>query len=298
MRILSWNVRGAFPWQGSRDRIAKQIEYLRDVAGLPDLLLLNEVTTLRRELWHDLLNNAGYTDIVDTLDWALELRESDVPPHGDIGHVNGNLTAIHEESAFRNLVRLDPSIRDEPVADAELKHWSTNFPEKILVARVEWSGTDLDLWNIRTVPGSIHGEEKIKILEDVYHRILLHGSMPRILAGDFNAPKAETEQGEVVSWGESRRGDLGKRWTAAEQNILTGLDQVGMVDVFRTVHGYGDVDELDVSFPTSKGEPIRGRRFDHVLASTVLNPRDCYYDSAGLTCSDHAPVIAEFSPSP
>jgi len=84
--------------------------------------------------------------------------------------------------------------------------------------------------------------------------------------------------------------------TAAEVNVLTGLDQVGMVDEYRTVNGYGEFDGLDVSHPTSSEDPIRGKRFDHSIASRELDPNECYYDRSGLECSDHAPMIATFSP--
>lgn len=297
MDVLSWNVQGAFPPQGSPERISKQVEYIRDTADCPDLLLLNEVTTDRREMWREKLRTVtGYQEIVDTLDWSKQLGEIDVPPYQDFNGVNGNLIAIHGESELENLARLTPSIEDPPFGDSELKHWDTNFPEKILHGEVEYQGTTIDLWNIRTVPGNMFGEEKIKILENTYQRILAHGPRPRILAGDFNAPKDETAAGKVVPWRETGDDELSERWQAAERNILTGLDEVGMVDIFRTIHGYGDLDGLDVSHPTSGGEPLSGKRFDHMLASENLGPRSCFYDERGLECSDHAPIIAEFSP--
>lgn len=76
----------------------------------------------------------------------------------------------------------------------------------------------------------------------------------------------------------------------------------GMVDVFREQHGYGDLNILDVSHATQTGDPlavspkdIEGKRFDHTIASTELNPQECYYDQDGFACSDHAPMIATFA---
>jgi exonuclease III len=297
MQVLSWNVQGAFPPQGSPERIATQVEYIQEAADCPDLLLLNEVTTDRRERWHEKLrDSAGYTEIVDTLDWSRELGKIDVQPFQDFNGVNGNLIAVHEESDLQDLERRSASIEEPPFGDAALKHWDTNFPEKILNAEVVLDGTTIDLWNIRTVPGSMFGEEKIKILENTFHRILAAGEKPRILAGDFNAPKDETADGEVVPWREDDPTDLGERWRAAERNILTGLDEVGMIDVFRSVHGYGELDVLDISHPTTDDDSIVGKRFDHLLASRTVNPQTCVYDAKGLECSDHAPLIAEFSP--
>lgn len=155
MDVLSWNVQGAFPPQGSPERIASQVDYIDDVADCPDLVMLNEVTTDRREMWHQQLRSIGYTEIVDTLDWSKELGRIDVPPFQDFNGVNGNLTAIHETSDFRGLTRRPPSINEPPFGTSELKHWDTNFPEKILNADVKLRGQTVDLWNIRTVPGSI-----------------------------------------------------------------------------------------------------------------------------------------------
>lgn len=166
MRALSWNVQGAFPPTGSEDRIRSQIEFIEQAAELPDLVLMNEVTTVKRTLWRDLLSEVGYEGIVDTLDWAAELRASDVPPHQDFGHVNGNLIALHEASDGHGLTRLSPTIREGPWEDAVWKDCSTNFPEKILNAEFEIQDTRIELWNIRAIPGSMWGEEKIKILEN------------------------------------------------------------------------------------------------------------------------------------
>ena len=297
VHVLSWNVQGAFPPQGSPDRIRAQVEFIREEVDCPDLVMLNEVTTGRRELWHDTLGDAGYDEIVDTLDWSERLGEIDVPPFHDSNGVNGNLTAVHEDSELHGLTRRKPSIRNGPFGDTTLKHWDTNFPEKVLNATVELGDHSVDLWNVRTVPGSICGEEKIKILENVYNRILAGGAKPRILAGDLNAPKGETADGDVIPWRNGKDDPLSERWKAAERNVLTGLGEVGMVDVFRTIHGYGDLGTLDISHPTGHGDTLSGKRFDHVLASRSLNPRDCRYDEAGLDCSDHAPVVATFRPN-
>jgi hypothetical protein len=79
-----------------------------------------------------------------------------------------------------------------------LKGWSTNFPEKILHATAETDDTTLDLWNVRAVPRSGWGEEKVKILETVYDRIVKTREAPCLLAGDFNAPDDELDDGTIV----------------------------------------------------------------------------------------------------
>jgi len=284
---------------GSKKRIRRQVEYIDANAECPDLIMLNEVTTVQREFWHELLHEIGYNEIVDTLDWALELRESEVPPHQDYGHVNGNLTAVHRDVG--SLTRKSPSIRYGPWENSDLKDWDTNVPEKILNAELELDGLTVDLWNIRTVPGSMHGEEKVKILENTYNRIRKGGDSPCILAGDLNAPQREDEDGTVVPWRYGQPGALAERWQEAELGILTGLEDIGMVDAFRELHGYGDLDILDVSHATRTDDPlsvpaaeVEGVRFDHLIASNELSPEACWYDQDGFACSDHAPLIADF----
>lgn len=288
MRVMAWNVNGAFPPQGSEDKIRNQLDYIKEEAESPDILMLNEVTTERRDLWREQLQKyLGYLDVVDTLDWAAELRDSDVPPHHDIGHSNGNLIAVHEDSPAEGLSRRQPTITEGQYEDAELKHWSTNFPEKILPAELELPNTTVGLWSVRTVPGSMYGEEKVKILENTYNRIRTAKYDAQILAGDLNSPKAELTDGTVVPWGFERESGLRERWIGAELDVLTGLAEEGMVDAFRDVHGYDDVSTEDVSFES--------KRFDHILASESLSPENCYYDHGGLEYSDHAPVVAKLS---
>jgi exonuclease III len=302
MNVLSWNVQGAFPKYTPFERIEDQVSYLDDNANRPDLIALNEVSRYRHEMWVDELRNIGYSEIVHTLDWAEELGDSEIPPHQDYSHVNGNLIAVHEDFHGDNLNRLQPSIRYGPWEDADLKDWDTNVPEKILNAEVELDDFTLELWNVRAVPGSMHGEEKVKILENTYNRILKGSKMPCILTGDFNAPDRELADGTIIPWRHDQEGDTARRWMEAESNILSGLEEKGMFDVFRELHGYGDLDILDVSHATQTDDPlavspenIQGKRFDHTIASTELNPKECYYDQDGFACSDHAPMIASFA---
>jgi exonuclease III len=303
MEVLSWNVQGAFPFYVPTDRVEKQLQYIEETVECPDIIALNEVSRFRRELLVDGLQEIGYTEIVHTLDWAEELGESDIPPYHEFHKNNGNLTAVHEDFRGQNLTRSLPSIQEGPWGSSELKDWDTNMPEKILHATVDVDGQTLDLWNVRAVPGNMYGEEKIKIFENVYERIRKGCEQPCILSGDFNAPKDERVDGAVVPWRHDKDGALADRWVRAERNILRGLDELEMVDVFREQHGYGELDTLDTSHATQTDDPlavppedVEGKRFDHMIASTnYLTSQACHYNQAGFRCSDHAPLIAEFT---
>jgi len=301
MEVLSWNVQGAFPFYTPVERIEAQVQYLDEEAGCPDIIALNEVNRFRQELWLDELTDLGYTEIVHTLDWAEELGESEVPPHQDFNHVNGNLTAIHESCRGTNLKRLQPSIREGPWEGADIKDWDTNVPEKILHSTVEIDDLMLEIWNIRAIPGSMHGEEKVKILNNTFNRIKKGSQPPCILTGDFNSPDRELPDGKIIPWRYEEEGKVADLWVEAELNILQGLESEGMVDILRELHGYGELDILDVSHATQTEDPlavsaadVEGKRFDHMIASKALDPKECSYDQDGFSCSDHAPLIVDF----
>ncbi len=212
-----------------------------------------------------------------------------------------DLTAVHDNFVGSDLTRLQPSIRYGPWEGEDLKNWDTNVPEKVLNAAVELDGTTLELWNVRAVPGSKHGEEKTKILENTYNRITKGSESPCLLTGDFNAPDRELADGTTIPWRHDKDGEIARRWRKAELNILTGLEEKGMIDVFREQHGYDELDILDVSHATRTDDPlavapedIQGKRFDHMIASAELNLEGCYYDQDGFAYSDHAPMIATF----
>lgn len=164
--------------------------------------------------------------------------------------------------------------------------FSTNFPEKILVTELETPDTTIELWNVRSVPGNSWGEEKIKIFETVYERLSDAGERNRILAGDFNTPDRELADGQAVPFGYDKAPDIRQRYVNAELNILKGLGHIGLIDVFRTQNGYGELEVEDTSW--------QSKRFDHIFASDSLNVEQCYYDHDGKEYSDHAPIIADF----
>lgn len=77
---MIWNIKGAVPPNGSKQRIEDRLGSIEGNADRPELLFLNEVTTVQRDRWRRGLETLGYV-VVDTPDWAAELRESSIPPH-------------------------------------------------------------------------------------------------------------------------------------------------------------------------------------------------------------------------
>lgn len=282
MRVMSWNVEKS---ANSSSRIDEQLDYIEDCDV--DVLLLQEVWYGKEnewiEDWTEGLANQGLGEIEHSCDWAAELADSSVPPHEDIGHENGHITAVNEDW---NLSLEAQQIRDR-LENRDHSRFSTNFPEKILVTELETPATTVELWNVRAVPGNSWGEEKIKIFETVYDRLTEAGKRKRILAGDFNSPDEELSDGQAVPFGYDKDPEIRRRYVNAELNILKGLGHLGMVDVFRAQHGYGEIEAEDTSWDD--------KRFDHIFASESLDAQDCYYDHNGKVYSDHAPIIAEFA---
>jgi exodeoxyribonuclease-3 len=281
IRVMSWNVNKSSNRKG---RIDDQLEFIRN-CGV-DVLHLQEVRygTNNKWLnrWEEGLAELGLGEVEHTCDWASELAESTVPPHADIGHDNGHITAVNPEWEVE---RHEPTIR-ENLEECEQGYYDTHFPEKILTTTANTPGGEIELWNIRAVPGNGWGEEKIKIFETVYDRLSADGPKTRILTGDFNSPKAELPDGQAIPFGHDKRPEFRSRNVRAELNILKGLGHLGLRDVFREQHGYGELEVEDTSW--------KSKRFDHIFASDDLPSTSCRYDHSGLECSDHAPIIAGF----
>lgn len=278
---MSWNVNKSSNLEG---RIDEQLTFIESCEV--DVLFLQEVrhgTEMKwAKYWRDQLATLGLGQLEDSLDSAAELATSSVPPHEDIGHDNGHITAVREHW---DLKLKAPLIR-ERLRSTDRSSFSTNFPEKILVTELDMSQTEIELWNVRAVPGNPWGEEKIKIFETVYERLTDVGEHPRILAGDFNTPDRELVDGQAVPFGYDKDPEVRRRYVNAELNMLKGLGHLGMVDVFRAHHGYGELEIEDTSW--------KNKRFDHIFASDSLDVGHCYYDHDGTEYSDHAPIIADF----
>lgn len=279
MRVMSWNVDKSSNREG---RIDDQLAFIdsRDV----DVLLLQEVrhgTDMKwAEHWRDELAAMGLGEVEDTLDTAAELAAATDPPHDGIGHDNGHITALNSEWSLTE----PEEPPHETLQDGRAE--TTHFPEKIHLSNADTPHGSFDLWNIRAVPASSWGVEKIKIFETVYDRLNDAGETERIVAGDLNAPKAELPDGQAIPFGYDKGPELSQRQVNAELRLLKGIGHLGLIDVFREQHGYGEIDAVDTSW--------KSKRYDHLFAPQPLEAASCFYDQDGLECSDHAPLIAEF----
>ncbi len=261
MKLISWNIAGKVI------RCEEQVSALHEFN--PDLLALQEVRPKAAAKLAQLLSDIGLTYSLDTTHLAMQ-----------------------------NTRRYGVFIASRWPVQLHLEQFAVPQPERSLSVQVHRPQGALLLHTVHVPPGD--GWIRIGTMEAIYDHLSQPSVLPRILCGDFNAPKAEGAGGEVVTWEQTirkngtvkiRRGR--DRWDKVERNLITGLTEHNLVDIFRHLNGYGT---LDASWRQAWSQ-LPGYRLDHIFASLTLKPRECRYlhhlRDAGL--SDHSPMEAVFA---
>ena len=253
--LLTWNVAG---------RVTLQPQQAAAVARLgPDVVTLQEIRPSTADAWRGALAEAGLGHAVD----SSRFRN---------GRRLFNLTAARWE-----LTELPPIGAPQP--------------ERVLSAICESAAGPIEVHNAHIPPAPSNGLVKVETCEALYYALARQGERERILCGDLNIPRYETDAGEVATFA-SNHPEWEERWDAAERCLLVGLAEWDLVDVFRKLNGW---ERKDVSWVMhTRSVRKAGHRLDHVLASKGLNPRWCDYHhewrEAGL--SDHSAMAARFEP--
>lgn len=245
-----------------------------------DIVALQETTPATVESFRELLPELGLAHVVDSFRLA--------PPEFEPGGARryGQLLAS----------RL-------PLAPVPPDSFAVPWPERILSATLRLRSREVELHTTHIPPGSSNGWVKVETLQGLYRGLAAPSDRPRIVCGDFNTPQHESASGEVATWGQRRRksgdyvvkrtirGGHGGEWDRAERNVLLGLAEHDLPDVFRSLHGYG---KASYSWYARNGT---GRRYDHILASVALRPVSAIYldEPRAKGLSDHAPIEATFS---
>lgn len=217
-----------------------------------DVVCLQEVTPTTRARWRDALGGAGYA-------WASPAEHP---------------RRLEVMIAARDGVEPLPSPPGLP------------WPERHLAVRT----AGIEVHTLHAPTSAREDLVKVRTLEAL-GAALLAGRAARVLAGDLNTPRHESEDGEVLTFARTRAGRLrpqrGERHDAAELLLLRGLP--GWTDAFRAVHGHG---RRDRSWRAPWGESYR---LDHVLCSRDMTVVACDYlhpwRESGL--SDHSGMWAE-----
>jgi exonuclease III len=274
LRLVTWNV-------ARRIRcIAGQVAALHDRAV--DVAALQEVTTSSHPLLVDALASIGLKHSAFSL--ALSKTPEQLIGPRRFGQLIASRWPLH-------------------VFAPEL--FSIPWPERVLSVLVRPPRADFEVHTAHIPPGSSNGWVKIRTFEGIYARLASDSEHPRVLCGDFNSPQHETSEGETITWGQDVingrgvcrgkwRGGTGAEWDRGERNVLVGLANFDLRDVFRSLHGF---ERQEYSWYLSRKGSRKGRRFDHIFASSELNATRCGYLHAlrEMGLSDHSPLEVDLS---
>jgi endonuclease/exonuclease/phosphatase family metal-dependent hydrolase len=260
--VVSWNVAG---------RVRSVPQQAVAVADQPaDVIALQEVRLTSMGAWRTALRELGYEHIITTLDQHDPLVK--LEPDRRLGVLLAARERLH------------------PVEGPDVP-----WPERVLVARVEFAGETVEICNLHSPISSKRDQVKVRTLEAAAEYLAAPSDTPRVLVGDLNTPQYESREGEVSSFARTRSGrirpDYGERHDRAELGIVVGLTEHGYRDAFRALHGYSRRDRSWL-YPHRK----MGYRLDHVLVRG-LEVQACEYrhDWRDAKLSDHAGIWAELA---
>ena len=267
MRLISWNV-------AARIKVLpRQAEFI--AARSPHLLALQEVTPNSAPLWRDALHALGFG--------AICVR-----------------TGVSGQPLFRQRGVLIAS--RFPIAPIPSREIRPAWPEKALSVEISAPDARFDLHTVYTPTGVTDLQAKIDAINAACDA-LAAPDRPRILTGDFNAPKLETPDGRIATWAQTirpdgsfrtSRGRLRPEQDAAERRLMHGLAARGVRDLYRSLNGYR---APGYSWTIkNRGRWVAPRRFDHAFASHHIQARRCTYNHAPRqsNLSDHAPLELDF----
>jgi exonuclease III len=254
--------------------MSEQVQAL--VACQPDIIALQEVTGTTQPLLHDLFRQSGYPFVVDNLDVA--------------GAKSRNVLMVASSWQITRLV-----------TDHHGSLPALTRPEAVLTAALQTPFGEIDLYNTH-IPTTGNGQDiKLGMVDAFYQWLGSSTRQPRLVCGDFNMPRLETVEGELITFGQRLR----KNGTFAvvnaledriERQIMLKLAEVDLLDVFRQVNGYTPQDSS--WYAKNRGRAF-GFRLDHIFASRILNPVSCRYlhDLRETGLSDHSALEATFIPT-
>lgn len=237
-------------------RLKRQPEQAAAVLSMaPDVVALQEVTVNSLPLWREALAEAGLTHSLTPLDDAI-------PPKP------------------RRLAVLTAARREAAPLDLPALPW----PERAVSAEID----GIEILNVHSPIAPSPGLAKVLTHEALY-AYARERPGPIVLVGDLNTPRRTHEDGTVMTFAYTSRGNLrperGERWDAAEASLVHTL---------RAGHGWRDAfldrPERTWTFKDDRG----GWRLDHLLTKGVTVSERAYaheWRRAGL--SDHSAIVAD-----
>jgi exonuclease III len=147
------------------------------------------------------------------------------------------------------------------------------------------------------VPNAANGWVKVETLQALRRGLGAPAAASRVVCGDLNTPRRELPDGRTISFARDSRARLrrerGEEWDVAELGVVPGLQEVGFVDAYRTLHGYAS------RSPSWTWKRIAGHnggwRLDHIFVSHELTVLACDYhhDWREQGLSDHSALEAD-----
>jgi exonuclease III len=250
MRLLSWNV-----------NFRRNVEAQMDAALVhaPDIVVLQEVRRASFDELRERFDACGLAHFVTSAD-----APGSVP-------VLGRFVVI---ASRYPLAACAPVLAPAPDATVAVQVDAPSGPFELIGAYVPTIAR----------PDGVKVPTQMAIFERMRHA----ARRPHVLCGDFNSPKAETPDGEIVLFTRQIR--------AAEYEgegaLMGGLTQFGLTDAFRACNGYLADDR---SWYWKNRGRTGGYRLDHLFVSQHFETTGCWYDHSvrerGL--SDHSLLVAE-----
>lgn len=322
MRLISWNVD---LFRSGLKSVEKKVEAVCQHS--PDIVAFQEVTDRDLPLFREELAAYGLIYSVDSLAlveiarvayMAERLNELRARNATDPFQFAYGISRLSEQCSPSNESKDCGCLIASRYPLTPLNPFDFDIPwkQRVVSAVISAPTGEFELHNAH-VPTAIGGRRneivKAETLVGIYRRLATSSARPRILCGDLHIPEAERSDGTIVpfykdiipnenyntgiSETDEYLGRPRKWWYNAEMNILAGLAEYDLPDVFRRLHGYR---AREYSWCPDRGpeDVPKCKRYDHIFASVCLNPTACWYlhDLRGQGLSDHSAVVADFAP--
>jgi len=156
-------------------------------------------------------------------------------------------------------------------------------PDRVQVVTIHTPHGDVELVHAHVPAATSSGvATKVATFDGLARYLNETTGIARILCGDFNTPKLETD-GRIQYWGDARQ-------QRAERSVIEGGEASGLRDAYRALHPSSTAG----SWRASKSV---ARRYDHVFASPHFEPITAIYGDldalADTGVSDHAPLTVD-----
>ena len=153
-------------------------------------------------------------------------------------------------------------------------------PDRVQVVIIHTPHGDVELVHVHVPAARSSGvATKVSTYEGLARYLATNRSTPRVLCGDLNTPKHESN-GHIEYWGNARQ-------QRAERGVIEGGEASGLRDAFRALHPSTAIGSWRASKTVT-------RRYDHVFASFHFEPVAAAYGDleaiAEAGVSDHAPL--------